>query len=514
VPPRTAVFSIISLNYNAYAKTLMESLSANHPEWDRHVLLVDRCDELAAVGGGLFETTLVENLPLPNMRAFLFRYDILELNTAVKPSMFAHLRERGYQRVIYLDPDILVVDRLVELEKLLDDGAAVVVTPHLTAPLDDGFRPSEFDILQAGTYNLGFLAIADRPAADAFIAWWQDKLEYGAASDQEGGLFTDQKWVDLAPGMFGGFALLRDPGYNLAYWNLSHRPVTKRDGQWMAGGSPLRFFHFSGFDPADPAPFSRHQNRYTLETIGPARELATDYAARLLRHGYLESRTRPYAFGTFNDGTPIPSAIRWMYRKETALAAAAGADPFACVQIFLESDYGGLPIVMRGVWSKHLHVQRVFPDLLGSSRAAFQNWFFKVGAREHSIPEAFLRSARLVVEQPISYFSDSLTIDEIPAAASIWARGLAMLHRRATGGLLSQARWAEYRQVDGLAAFLRLGWRRWRQGGRPAPRKSLLHVGTRPLPRDGLSAASPRSADEPILPPGRSDPDPGRGAEP
>jgi hypothetical protein len=509
------VFSIISLNYSAYAKTLMESLSVVHPEWDRHVLLVDRCDQPAALGGRLFETTLVEDLPLPNKRAFLFRYDIMELNTAVKPSMFACLRERGYQRVVYLDPDILVLDRLVELELLLDDGAAVVVTPHLTAPLDDGFRPSEFDILQAGTYNLGFLAIADRPAADSFIAWWRNKLEYGAASDQEGGLFTDQKWVDLAPGMFGGFALLRDPGYNLAYWNIAHRPVTKAGGYWLAGGSKLRFFHFSGFDPADPALFSRHQNRYSLANIGPARELATDYAAKLLQHGYLESRSLPYAFGAFSDGTPIPSAIRWMYRKEAALSAAAGADPFACVDVFLESDYGGLPIVMRGVWSQHRHVQRVFPDQLGGSRAAFLSWFFRDGAREHKIPDAFLRSARLAVNRPVSFFSDSLTIDQIPADASIWARGLAMLHWRATGGLLSQARWAEYRQVDGLVAFLRLAWRRWRKAGRPAPHAPLLHVSTLSLRPDGVSASSVRSPDQdrPVLPPGCSGSGPGPGAE-
>ncbi|MBV8633561.1 MAG: hypothetical protein JO002_03650, partial [Burkholderiaceae bacterium] len=278
---KTAVFTIVSLNYGAYARTLMESAQQAHPEWDRFVLLVDRCPDADAVSAGLFTALQVEELPLPKKSEFLFRYDIMELNTAVKPFMFAELRRRGYERVVYIDPDILVVDRLVDVERLLDEGANAVVTPHLTAPLDDGRHPNELEIMRAGAYNLGFLALAGTPASDAFIKWWEEKLEYGAVSDPARGLFTDQKWVDLAPGMFGGFAILRDPGYNVAYWNLPHRPVTHEDGVWKAGGSTLRFFHFSGFDPLNPKPFSKHQDRLTLATIGPARELALQYAEKV-----------------------------------------------------------------------------------------------------------------------------------------------------------------------------------------------------------------------------------------
>jgi len=140
------------------------------------------------------------------------------------------LRRQGYDRVIYLDPDILVIDRLVDVERLLDEGAAAVVTPHLTAPLDDDeLVPSDLHILRAGAYNLGFLALGNLPASDDFIHWWEGKLEHGAASDQARGLFTDQRWVDLAPGMFGEFAILRDVGYNAAYWNLPHRPITRKN---------------------------------------------------------------------------------------------------------------------------------------------------------------------------------------------------------------------------------------------------------------------------------------------
>jgi len=120
---QTAVFTVVSANYGACALTLMESLCLTHPDWHRHVLLVDQVEDPAGFGEGLFLTTLVEDLLLPKQREFLFRYEIVELNTAVKPYMFAHLRRLGFERVVYIDPDVLVVDRLVDVERLLDEGA-------------------------------------------------------------------------------------------------------------------------------------------------------------------------------------------------------------------------------------------------------------------------------------------------------------------------------------------------------------------------------------------------------
>ncbi|GGC63407.1 glycosyltransferase family 4 protein [Undibacterium terreum] len=479
---KTAVFTIVSLNYGAFAKTLMESLSAAHPEWERHVLFVDRCEDPASIGGELFTATTVEQLPLPKMREFLFRYGIMELNTAAKPYMFAHLRRQGYDRVVYIDPDILVIDRLVDVERLLDEGAAAVVTPHLTAPLDDGLEPSELDIMRAGSYNLGFLALGSLPASDAFIKWWEDKLEYGAVSDPARGLFTDQKWVDMAPGMFGGFAVLRDPGYNVAYWNLPHRPVTREDGVWLSDGRPLRFFHFSGFDPQNPQPFSKHQNRLTLDTIGEARELALEYARRVLGHGLAEFRKRKYAFGSFSDGTPIPNALRVLYREDADVRFQAGEDPFDAGSYFVHGEAGSLPTILRGLWLEHQHLQRAFPDPLGSSRRAFYHWFAEAGGVEVGVPEAYILPVRRAL--------GVLRADGPQYKPSIWARGLVFIHKKATGGKLGAARLRQYQKVTGPIAFMQLGFEQFR-GSRWAKKVGLDLPTTARL--DPLQAASSHS---------------------
>lgn len=452
---RTAVFTIVSLNYLPFAMTLMDSLRSIHPAWDRHVLLVDRANDEQLAGKDLYHVTTVEALPLPNMREFLFRYGIMELNTAVKPYMFRNLRKQGYDRVVYFDPDILVIDKLLDIEHLLDEGRTAVITPHLTAPMDDGLQPTELDILRAGSYNLGFIAVNGLPVSDKFISWWAGKLEYGAGADPDRGVFTDQKWIDLAPGMFGEFAILRDPGYNVAYWNVPHRPITRRDGAWFAALQPLRFFHFSGFDPLNPEPFSKHQNRLTLSTIGPARELALQYAQLVLDRGFEAYRHKPYAFGAFSNGVSIPRSIRSLYRKEPKLRKRARPDPFEKGDYFVRGEADGLPLILYSLWQEHAYLRQTFPSPFNISRAAFYRWFIETGALELGVHQAFVEPVRRAVRQ--NGFGGQITV-----SPSSWSRMLVSIHKRITGGKISIPRQQEYNKITGPISFLRVAFRQLR----------------------------------------------------
>lgn len=176
-------------------------------------------------------------------KGFFFQYSVLELNTAVKPWAMQYLLERGYEKVIYIDPDILLYGPLREVLGLLDSGASIVLTPHLLAPIDDGARPTELDIRRAGTYNLGFCAVKKSPIALNMLSWWQTKLERDCVVDFERGVFVDQSWMDLVPGMFDGVEILRHPGYNVAYWNLAERLVQGDETDAVTvNGAPLVFF--------------------------------------------------------------------------------------------------------------------------------------------------------------------------------------------------------------------------------------------------------------------------------
>jgi glycosyltransferase involved in cell wall biosynthesis len=331
---QTAVVTIVSPNYWHFARVLMTSVARQHPEWKRFVLLLG---DRPGTGSEEEQFTIVPlaALPLPNPLQFCFRYTILELNTAMKPWMIEHIFERGYDRVIYLDPDIFLYSRLAELDAAAPE-TFLTLTPHLTGSIggDDGHHPSERSILVAGAYNLGFLAVSRRPALERFLNWWKEKLEFQCVVDVARGLFVDQKWIDLVPGLFPGVTILRHEGYNVAYWNLRQRHVAGSGAEATSNGQPLRFFHFSGVDPAYPDMVSRHDQRLRLADIGDAARLIEDYRAALRAAGYDSFRSAPYPFRVFANGAPIPDVARIAYRNSPALQAACGLDPFEHPELF------------------------------------------------------------------------------------------------------------------------------------------------------------------------------------
>jgi len=312
-------FTIVSRNYLAYALTLMQSVAARHPDSKRYLCLADERAGDRALDTDLFETVTIDQLGLPNFDAFVFRYDIMELNTAVKPYMFEWLRMRNPAAgLVYLDPDIYVLRPLADVAQAFDEGKLAVLTPHLNAPLpDDGKFPTELSLMRTGVYNCGFVAInAAHPQSAALIDWWARKLEFDCFVDLEAGLFTDQKWMDMAPALFPDVAILRHDGYNVAYWNLVSRSVTcDLDQGYRANGAPLVFAHFSGVNLGKPGIYSKHQNRFDASGIGGLRPLYDEYLGKLRDNGHSQHATKPYAYGRFPDGEKIVPVLRRTYHR-------------------------------------------------------------------------------------------------------------------------------------------------------------------------------------------------------
>jgi hypothetical protein len=308
---QTIVCTIVSKNYLAYARTLMRSVSAQHPGWQPWVLLVDRVDGYFDPAQEPFRLVTIEELPIPERAAMLFRYGVVEMNTAAKPWLIEWLfREKGAARVVYLDPDIYVYSPLTDVEDRLDGGSLAVLTPHLTGRVLDGHWPGERDILVSGTYNLGFIALSRQRDLEPLLEFWRQKSRSEFEIDIRNGLFTDQKWIDLVPGLFADVGILRDEGHNVAYWNLAQRRVERADGGYRVNGVRLVYFHFSGLDPLHPESLSRYQDRFRLSQLGAVRDLVEEYCRAVVAHGHERCRAWPYAFGRFHDGVPVTDLLR------------------------------------------------------------------------------------------------------------------------------------------------------------------------------------------------------------
>jgi hypothetical protein len=314
-------FTSATVNYLPKATVLAESIRRHRPGATVYLVLCDQAPpNLQRFSKAFDQVLLLSDLKLPveNMEQWIFQHTVVELCTAVKGPFLLHLFEQlGASKVVYLDPDIVAFDSFQQLETLLD-AHSVIVTPHLVEPETTrrGIVENEICSLQHGTFNLGFLAVRNSAEGLRFARWWSDRLLEFCYDDIPNGLFTDQRWMDLAPGLFPDLCILRDKSYNVATWNLSHRRVEKGPhGELRVEGTPVRFFHFSGFD-------SGHQlgmlERYGQES--PALfELREWYIQELERAGQSEYGKVPCGYEFFSNGKPILRQYRRVYRERAQL---------------------------------------------------------------------------------------------------------------------------------------------------------------------------------------------------
>ncbi len=396
-----AAFTIIAKNYLPMARVMMASLRRVAPEVRRIAVLVDRPDGYFDPAREDFEVILSEDLPIPQSRWFHFKYGILELATAVKPYAAQHIFERyGVDRLLFFDPDVQIYGDVQPLLDALDDHS-IVLTPHLTAPLEDDRRPTDLDILLSGSYNLGFIGIRNCEESARFIEWWQKKVYEQCVVDLAKGLFVDQRWVDLVPGLFSGVGILRDPGLNVAYWNIAQRRIQRSPQGYLVNGRPLFFFHFSGFDPDQPYTFSRHQDRLTLDDLGDARELVLQYRQLLYESGYAKCKEWPYAFGVFENGFPIPDVGRPAHHESADLVTRI-ADPFSeeGYRAFLEiwnkpvarpdGSSSGVTRLAYRIYKARPDVQTAMPDIFHGDLLRFMEWVVSSGKTEHNLSDVFI----------------------------------------------------------------------------------------------------------------------------
>ena len=285
----TIVFTICSINYLAQARTLGDSLRETNPDIRFFIGLVDVLEGVSFDNDYLPEYPMIEidKIGIQGFEEMADRYDITELNTAVKPFYFTYFFKNypEAENVIYFDPDIIIFKPLTGLLHSLKKHPAVL-TPHINTAIDDRLQPNELHHLNTGIYNLGFAAFSRTEKGLEYIKWWEEKLRYECYIDLCNGLFTDQNWMNFLPVFVPEMLIEQNPGYNAAYWNLHERSFTNKDGSFFVNEiNPLIFFHYSGYDPAKPEILSKYQDRFELSERTDLTKLFDIYKNNLLKNG-------------------------------------------------------------------------------------------------------------------------------------------------------------------------------------------------------------------------------------
>ena len=177
------------------------------------------------------------------------------------------------------------------------------------------------------------------------LDWWRERLRHRLVHRPcARGFFTDQKSIDLVPGLFDHH-LVKDPSWNAAYWNLATRPARPADA--MAASRSAGTQPPSSTSPATAPPCrtcsasTRGARPARAAQRGPApAELCDDYGSRLVdgwlprpsarlrravrpRDGVELDRARPPPRARRADGSaqrtrPAPPSYRCCHRPARA----------------------------------------------------------------------------------------------------------------------------------------------------------------------------------------------------
>lgn len=379
------VCTIFSKNYLPFVRNFTDTFLKHNPNAKVFVLMVDELNDAFDPRAEKFELFDLHDLDIPNLEAFTFKYNVTELNTAAKPYFLEFLYNKypELERLCYIDPDISFYDELNEIDDLLKTNN-FVVTPHAMTPMpNDGHWPSDVAYLRSGTYNLGFIGTRRDPEVFKMLKWWQEKLYNECVSLTEEGYFTDQKWMILLNNFFNGTYVLKEPGYNVAYWNLHERSqISKEDNKYFVNNKPLYFFHYSGLPLDNIEQVSKHQDRWQLSKLNNPviNELFAGYRDRVLSYDFAEVIKWPYAYGQFDNGVKITDFMRRNYWERKDLQTKFPNPYLTAGDSYLNwliSDARKQSLVPN--WLEYLYHQRAdlksaFPNLWERDQLKLINW--------------------------------------------------------------------------------------------------------------------------------------------
>ena len=332
------VYTSFSYSYLDRARVLAKSLKSNHPDWMLWAVITDQPPPGFAIDleSENFDKILTAvDLFGKQTETWLFTMDIVEACTAVKGRALQYLLALPEcTKVMYFDPDIAVFNTLSPIEKLLDKHP-VVLTPHQIDPDEKSDRQAIIDneiaSLTYGVFNLGFIAVANTPEGNRFANWWADRLQDWCHDRLESGIFVDQKWCNLIPCFFENVYVLRDPGYNVASWNLSQRQmVFDTAGKALINGRLLRFYHFTKLGPIGDTMTRRYAGG-NIEIY----ELWTWYRQQITAASEASIPKGWWHYGVFDNGEPVPKSSRYLYRDRDDLKTKFDA-PFSVANGFYD----------------------------------------------------------------------------------------------------------------------------------------------------------------------------------
>lgn len=341
---KVCAFTIVAKNYIGLGLILGQTLKKHNPNIDFKIIVADEFETKPSMlpAEVLFAKEILQ-WETEKWTRMTFQYDLTQFCTSIKPASILYLLNKGYDKVLYFDPDIFVFSPISEILEELDQ-AKVVLTPQVCRIHVDykGEHP-EWAMNCNGIFNLGFGGFKNDSYVKILLEWWDRRLDTECFSDRTVGNFTDQKWMDWVPGFLntGDFSVLRSLGLNMAPWNFFERRIYDQDGtlyvtdreddQLENCHDRLVFIHFAGYDYS--ALKKGIIKRKRIESLKEYEDLLL--ATSIYRDAIANNAdifdlfiNQKYSYGAYENGDTIEPFHRRMYHG-LIMNGKKGFNPFS-----------------------------------------------------------------------------------------------------------------------------------------------------------------------------------------
>jgi hypothetical protein len=306
--PFVALVTVTTRNYLYRVQALLESVAEHLPEAKRIVCCADDFDFSTPPSELPFQVIAASSLGVPRFSQLAFGLNPTALCCLLKPyAVKFALQDDSISRVIYIDNDMALFRRPSELLEALETSSCVF-TPHHLQPLEAGSKPDEQALHTFGIFNAGILGFRRCEETLSFLNWWADWMGNPRRFHFQSGY--DQVWLNYAPIYCPNSAILRDPTYNVAFWNLSERDLRLEGREFYCGTKKLTTFHFSNFSEAHPESLVWPPSVSNYTRNDATEKIAADIVTKWEKCGKMESLALGYGYAKWPDGSEVTQQER------------------------------------------------------------------------------------------------------------------------------------------------------------------------------------------------------------
>ncbi len=147
--------------------------------------------------------------------------------------------------ITYLDSDLFFFSSPEPIFDELGSKSIGIIPHNFSKPLLEKYPTIQ---KTSGIYNVGLLVFKNNKEGLECLNWWRDRCLEWCYADYKDGKMGDQLYLNDWPERFSSVCVIKNPGADLAGWNLDNYKLTFKNGSILVDNKPLIFYHFHMVD--------------------------------------------------------------------------------------------------------------------------------------------------------------------------------------------------------------------------------------------------------------------------